>query len=45
MSETADWAVYLISGPEALDSKVVKNERSMNRLAVRMADLEAKSLS
>ncbi|MBV6696970.1 hypothetical protein KV557_07510 [Kitasatospora aureofaciens] len=41
MAETADGAMRMVSGVEGLGSKVMKNQRTMTRMAERIADLEA----
>ncbi|NEA68122.1 hypothetical protein G3I56_37410 [Streptomyces sp. SID12488] len=41
MAQTADGAMRLISGVEGLGTKVMKNQRTMNVMAARIADLEA----
>lgn len=41
MAQTADGAMRMVSGIEGLGSKVMKNQRTMSKMAERIADLEA----
>lgn len=41
MAETADGAMRMVSGVEGLGSKVMRNQKTMTRMAERIADLEA----